>query len=78
MCCPIRKWISRCQHGSVLAANDNWQSTQLVAIQGTAIAPGNNLEEAIVTTLPAGAYTAVVSGKNGGSGVRLVEVYNLH
>ena len=29
-------------------------------------------------TLPPGAYTAIESGKNGGTGVGLVEVYNLH
>jgi len=30
---------------------------------------------AILATLPAGNYTAIVSGKNGASGVALVEIY---
>ena len=35
------------------------------------------LENAIFAALPAGAYTAVVSGADGGTGVTLAEVYQL-
>jgi hypothetical protein len=35
------------------------------------------LESAIVTTLPPGAYTAIVAGKDAGTGVGLIEIYNL-
>jgi len=49
-------------------------------IRGTAIAigftPGDDLESAMVATLPPSAYTAIVAGK-GGTGVALVEIYNL-
>ena len=38
----------------------------------------NALESALVLHLPAGAYTAVVRGANGGTGVGLAEVYTLH
>jgi hypothetical protein len=41
------------------------------------IAPQNDFEAAIVTIMPPGAYTAVVAGKNGGTGVAVVEVYHL-
>jgi hypothetical protein len=35
------------------------------------------VEAALVAVLPTGNYTAIVSGKNGGTSVGLVEVYNL-
>ena len=39
--------------------------------------PTNDLESAIITTLDPGLYTAVVSGKDGGTGVALIEIYDL-
>jgi hypothetical protein len=71
-------------NGAFLATNDNWktndqtQHSQESAIRSTTIPPPNDSESAIVTTLSPGQYTAVVKGKNGGTGVALVEVYNLH
>ena len=41
------------------------------------LAPPNDLESTIVTTLAPGSYTAVVQGKNNSVGVGLVEVYHL-
>lgn len=70
-------------NGSTRATNDNWrindqtQQSQESAIRATQIVPSNDLESAIVVTLPQGAYTAIVRGKNNGTGVGLVEVYNL-
>lgn len=64
--------------GALLAANDNWQDTQQTEIEATGIQPEDELESAIVRTLVPGAYTAVVSGKNGGTGTALVEVYDLN
>ena len=43
----------------------------------TGIAPTDDLESAILATLDPGLYTAIVQGKNGGTGVGLVEVYDL-
>jgi len=63
--------------GAVLASNDNWRDTQQAEIQATGIAPTNNLESAIVRTLVPGSYTAVLRGKNGATGIGLVEVYDL-
>ncbi len=60
-----------------IATNDNWQDTQAAAIQATGIPPGNRLEAAIRVTLDPGQYTAIVRGRNGGSGLALVEVYDL-
>ena len=59
--------------------NDNWRDdpAQEAAILATGLAPTNNLESAIDTTLNPGAYTAVVRGRNNTSGVALIEVYDL-
>lgn len=59
------------------ARNNNWKDSQAQAIAGTGIAPTNDLESAIFANLAPGAYTAIVSGNNGTSGVGLVEVYDL-
>ncbi len=66
--------------GTLLATNDNWRdATNASDIQATGIAPGNDLEAAILTTLPPGqGYTAVVRGNNAGSGIALVESYDLN
>ena len=62
-------------NGMVIASNDNWKDTQQTQIQATNKAPTNDLESAILITLSPGSYTAIVSGKNGGTGVGLVEVF---
>lgn len=62
-------------NGTTVAANDDWKSNQH-AIEATGLQPSNDAEAAIaVTNLPAGGYTAVLQGKNGGVGVGVVEVY---
>jgi hypothetical protein len=63
-------------NGQVIVSNDDWNDANGPAIQTTGLQPANNLESAILAVLPGGAYTAVVSGRSG-SGVGLVEVYNL-
>jgi uncharacterized protein GlcG (DUF336 family) len=63
--------------GAIIASNDNWADTQQLEVAGSGIPPPNELESAIVRTLPPGAYTALVNGKDGGTGTALVEVYDL-
>ena len=65
--------------GSIITQDDNWQddAAQAALITDTGLAPSNALESAIVATLAPGNYTAIVSGKNEGSGIALVEVYDL-
>lgn len=63
--------------GSLIATNKNWKDTQQTAIEMSTIPPTNDLESAIIVTLPPGSYTAILSGQNGGSGIGLVEVYDL-
>jgi hypothetical protein len=64
-------------NGSLIISNDNWKDTQQIEIQNSTIAPTNDLESAIVATLPPGSYTAVLRGKNGTAGIGLVELYDL-
>ena len=65
--------------GSLIRRNDNWRddASQASEIEANKVAPAHNLESAIVATLPPGNYTAAVTGKNGATGVGLVEVYDL-
>jgi len=65
--------------GNIVATNDNWKQTQQQAIETTGAAPTNDLEPAIVATLPANnnSYTAVLRGNNSGQGIALLEVYDL-
>lgn len=64
-------------NGTVLATNDDWQSSQGADITATGLAPTNNAESAILASLPAGNYTGVVSGKGTATGLALVEIYQL-
>ncbi|MGH8094066.1 MAG: SGNH/GDSL hydrolase family protein [Chthoniobacterales bacterium] len=65
------------QGGTLIMSNDNWKDSQESAIEATGIPPTNDLESAIVATLAPGTYTVVVSGKNDGTGIGLVEAYDL-
>src|SRR6202140_1859428 len=71
------------QGNTIVATNDNWKvndqtgQSQETEIQATTIPPSNDLESAIVATLSPGSYTAVLAGKDGGTGVGLLEVYDL-
>ena len=67
-------------NGALIRSNDNWRSDQEAEIIATTIPPTNDLESAIVATLPANgaSYTAIVRGVNGMTGVAVVEVYGLN
>jgi matrixin len=63
--------------GALLQSNDDWRSAQQ-EIAATGIPPANNLESAIVATLPGNSsYTAIVRGKNDSTGMALLEIYDL-
>jgi streptogramin lyase len=73
--------------GALVAANDNWRSTQpggaipgdqQASIQASGLAPTNDLESAIIATLEPGNYTAVLQGVNGSTGIGVVEVFDLN
>jgi hypothetical protein len=63
--------------GALLEANDDWKTDNRQAISDTGAAPTDDRESAIVRNLAPGNYTALVRGKNGTSGIALVEVYRL-
>jgi uncharacterized repeat protein (TIGR01451 family) len=64
-------------NGSLIVSNDDWKQTQQQQIEATTLAPTDDRESAIVATLQPDAYTAVLSGKDGATGVALVEAYDL-
>jgi hypothetical protein len=69
----------RDSNGALLISNDNWEDDPASAAQLTAhgLAPQNSLESGIFASLPPAAFTAILTGKNGGIGVGLVEIYNV-
>ena len=70
---PVLQIVS---NQTVIASNDDWQDgpdAALIASDG--FAPGDSRESALRLTLPPGAYTAIVSGAGGSTGVGIVEVF---
>jgi hypothetical protein len=62
--------------GGLVRKNDNWRDDQESQIQGTVFQPGDDRESVMLATLDPGAYTALLTGKDGSTGVGLVEVYD--
>jgi hypothetical protein len=63
--------------GATIFFNDNWRTSQAAEIQNSGLAPGSDLEAALIATLPAGEYTAVLRDTNGSTGIGLIEIYDL-
>jgi uncharacterized protein (DUF1800 family) len=63
--------------GALVATNDNWRSSQQTAIIAAGLAPSDDRESALIATVGTGNYTVIVRGANNGTGVALVEVYDL-
>jgi hypothetical protein len=66
-------------NGTLILANNNWQDNpnQAKRLTAAGLAPTNNLEAAMIATLPRGAYTVLLTGLNNGTGIGLIEVYDL-
>lgn len=66
-------------NGALLGSNDNWQDDPISAFQlfSRGLALQNPSESGIYASLPPGAFTAILAGKNGGTGIGLVEIYDL-
>jgi len=66
-------------NGALIASDNDWQDNPAQAAQliAAGLAPPNTLDAAIMATLSPGLYTALLSGRNNGTGVGLVEVYDL-
>jgi hypothetical protein len=70
--------------GALVASNNNWKESQADEISATAIAPSNDAESAIIATLAAGpssqggsTYTGILAGKDGTTGIGVLEIYDL-
>lgn len=64
--------------GEAVSSNDDWQNgAQAGMLQSIGLAPTDPSEAATLVTVPPGSYTAVVEGVDAGTGVGLLEVYNL-
>lgn len=63
---------------TLVEQNDNWTENNQAEIVASGLAPEDPAESVIIRTLEPGAYTAIVRGKDGGTGVGLVEAYDLN
>ncbi|MEY2510769.1 MAG: hypothetical protein QOE26_1532 [Verrucomicrobiota bacterium] len=73
--------------GSTVATNNDWRSTQQgqlitgdqsAEINSSGLAPGNDLESAIIANLAPGNFTAVVRGAGNTTGTGVVDAYDLN
>ena len=69
----------RDENGTLLMANNDWQdnAAQAAEITAAGLAPSHHLEAAMAASLPPGFYTVLLAGLNGGTGLGLVEIYDL-
>jgi glucose/arabinose dehydrogenase len=69
----------RDSNGTLLNANDNWTDDPFSAAELMAhgLALQDDHEAGIFASLPPGAFTAIMAGQNGGTGLALVEIYSL-
>lgn len=65
------------ENGMSIAANDDWRKGQREEIEKTGLAPENELEAALIVTLPPGRTTAHLRGNNDATGIALIEIYKL-
>jgi thiol-disulfide isomerase/thioredoxin len=67
--------------GTTLTANDNWGGARTLAeaFARTGAFPlaATSADAAVLVTVPAGGYTAIVSGRGGATGIALIEVYEV-
>lgn len=67
---------------TLIASNNDWKTrpdgtSQQAEVEATTIPPSNEMESALVRSLAPGRYTAVLRGNGGGTGIGLVEVFDL-
>jgi len=67
-------------NGGIIATNDNWQDdpNQAAQLSANGFAPSDPKEAGIFISMPPGQFTAILAGKNGGTGIGLVEIFNVH
>jgi CSLREA domain-containing protein len=72
----------RTPNGAIVVENDDWKvasngTSQQAELEATGLQPTNDLEAAVLTTLPPGQYSALVRGKPESTGTGVVQVYFL-
>ncbi len=80
----VELFLSEGGRSTLFAANDNWSETgtgparaAFAAVGAFDLADNASKDAALVVTVPAGAFTAQVSGVGSGTGEALVEIYEL-
>jgi len=63
-------------NGATLNTNDNWRDTQELEVLYLNVPPTKEAESALMVMPAPGTYTVIVAGKNGSSGIGLVEIFN--
>jgi hypothetical protein len=64
--------------GTIVQSNDEWgSSTRFDDIRATGLAPENAHEAMVLYEASPGNYTAIMRGMSNGTGVGLLEIYNL-
>ncbi|HUR57439.1 MAG TPA: tail fiber protein, partial [Opitutaceae bacterium] len=72
-----RLQLVRSSDQTTVAMNDDWQTAVNAAdLLASGFAPSDPLEAALLITLDPGAYTVIVSGVGGGTGVAIVEIFD--
>jgi hypothetical protein len=71
--------LVRSSDQAVIDSNDDWQlHSNASQLQAAGFSPSDALEAGIHTTLPPGAYTVIVEGAGGGTGVAVIGVYKVN
>jgi hypothetical protein len=66
------------QDGTLINANDDWQGDpQAGEVEAAHLAPKDARESALFFLRPPSAYTVIIRGNNHGTGIALVESYNV-
>jgi L-ascorbate metabolism protein UlaG (beta-lactamase superfamily) len=80
----VELFMSNGGRGALFAANDNWSETGAAPVRAAFTTAGafdlpdtTSRDAALVVTVPAGAYTAQVSGVGSTTGEALIEIYEL-
>ena len=63
--------------GALVATSDSWAQANAQSLSAFGLAPTDDQEAALIVSVPAGSYSAVVHGKGSKRGVALFELYNL-
>jgi len=80
----VELYLSEAGRSTLFAANDNWAETGALPVRAAFASAGAfdlpdpaSRDAAIVVTIPAGVFTAQVSGVGNATGEALIEIYEL-